>query len=98
MELKKETLAFYVGIMVGVFGNFLVSCIVEIAKGVFEKTPSHVLGYWGLMFIFSSISFFQITKLGMKKLVAPKSLLSAFDVATIMCIILGIIVIVYGFT
>lgn len=98
MELKKETLAFYVGVMVGVMGNFFVSCSVEIVKSVFEKAASHIIGYWGFMFMLSSVLFFQITKWGMKKLEPRIHFLWLFHVATIICIALGIIVIVYGFT
>lgn len=98
MELRPETLAFYVGIMVGVIGNFLVSCSVEIAKGVFEKAPSHVIGYWGFMFILSSTGFLQLTKWAMNRLVTPtpRAFSRYFDIGTLILIGAGIVVLVYA--
>ncbi|MFQ5821802.1 MAG: hypothetical protein ACE5I5_17585 [Candidatus Heimdallarchaeota archaeon] len=96
MELRKSTFAFYAGVMVGVVGNLLVSCLIEMAKAIFEDSMLIVLTSWAIMFIISSTIFFQLVKFAMKRLETPERVLWLFDFATGFSTICGIIVIVYG--
>lgn len=97
MTTRRDAFSFYLGIMVGVIGNFLVSSIFEFSKAILEKANWNILFYWAIMFIVSSIAFFQTTKLAMGRFEIPPSLPQAFNIATVICIVLGIIPLVIFF-
>lgn len=90
MTIRRETLSFYLGIMVGVIGNFLVSSIFEFSKAMFQRAEANMMLYGALMFIVSSVAFFQATKMALRLLNVEVSL-RMFDVATIVCVVLGLI-------
>ena len=93
MAIRRDVLAFYLGIMVGVIGNFLVSSIFEFSKAMFERADGNMMLYGAIMFITSSIAFFQATKIALGQL-GFRHPLRIFDVITIVCIVLGLIPIV----
>lgn len=96
MELKGKALDFYLGIMVGVIGNLVASCLVEVANNIFEGKSGMILGFWGFMFGASSVALFQITKIVLKHYGVAKSALKFLDPASIICIGLGVFVIVFA--
>jgi len=91
--MKRDVLSFFVGIMIGILGNFLVSTAIEMSKAIFEE--SNFLWYWALMFIFSSVFTFQLIKWAVRRLGIAQRELRAFDIATIILVLLGIFVIVW---
>jgi len=93
MNSKKETTFLFLGLTLGIIGNFLVSSVIELAKAITEKSPLNILLIWVILFIASSIAFFQPTKHILKSLDVTKSLWM-FDVATLICIGLGILVLI----
>lgn len=93
---QRDMFTFFVGIMVGILGNFLVSTTIEIAKATFEKgNISDILWYWALMFIISSVFTFQLTKWAVRRFGIAERELRAFDIATIILVLLGFFVIVW---
>ena len=96
MELKGKALDFYLGIMVGVVGNLVASCLVEVANSIFEGKSAMILGFWGFMFGASSVGLFQITKLVMKHYAVAKPVLKLLDLASVICIGLAVFVIVFA--
>jgi len=92
--MQRDVLSFFVGVMVGIVGNLLVSTFIEMVKAMFEK--SNILWYWAIMFIFSSVVTFQLTKWAVRKLGIAQRELRAFDIATIILVLVGIFVIVWG--
>jgi uncharacterized membrane protein len=96
-EPSNEALNFFSGIMVGgILAGLVISTFIEAVTEEWNKiynTNFHVLVgvFWALMFIFSSIAFWQIVKLFMKRLYqTPRKELWYFDFATLACIIIGI--------
>ena len=96
MAMQGKAQDFLYGIFVAIIGSLLVSCIIEIADNIFGNGFRLAIGYWGFMFIVSSIAFFQFSKRILKGYSVQKSYLKDFDRATIICTILGIIVIVFA--
>ncbi|MCJ7424265.1 hypothetical protein MUP01_08360 [Candidatus Bathyarchaeota archaeon] len=94
MATQGKAQDFVYGIFVAIIGSLLVSSIIEIDDNIFGNGSRLALGYWGFMFIVSSIAFFQVSKRILKGYSVQKSSLKGFDWATIICILLGIIVIV----
>lgn len=60
----------------------------------FENKPFGIFAYWAFGFIVSSALFFQLVKFIMKRFGTPKIALRAFDVATIIFIVVGIILMI----
>jgi hypothetical protein len=92
MNEKEKAIDFIYGIFVAIVGSLLVSSIIEFDNAVFGNWSSLVIGYWNFMFILSSFAFFQVSKIIIKKYGVKKSTLRAFDIGTIVCILIGIYV------
>jgi len=96
VDMQREVLALYIGMMLGIIGNFFVSTIIEMAKAEFEpKSPTNLLWFWSVMFISSSIITFQLMKWAMKKFDLSKRELRSFDYATFILTLVGIFVLVW---
>jgi len=98
MEQNPRALDFFMGVAVGILGNFVVSSITEFANGVFENSPSHVLAFWGLMFMVSATSAFYITKVALIHHNMQRNLLAPFDFAMISSVAIGTYMMVYAYT
>jgi hypothetical protein len=96
MTAQERGKDFFYGIIDTIFGNFLVSSIIEYDNNVFVNGSRLAIGFWALMFMVSSIAFFQVTKLILRDFEFQKSTLQKFDFATIVCVLLGIIEIGYA--
>ena len=96
MELKGKALDFYLGIMVGVIGNLVASSLVEVVNNIFEGKSALVLSFWGFMFGASSVVLFQVTKMVLKHYSVTKPSLKFLDLASIICIGLGVYIIVFA--
>ncbi len=96
MEKHERAFDFFLGAMVGVFGNLFVSTIIEIGESVFGNLSSTIVSYWALMFTMSSIFFFQFTKYAVKKYLTTQESLWSFDWASFSCLVLGIFVIIWA--
>jgi len=78
------------GAMVGFLGSIVVTSLSEFAKLTLPKGEVYAIFYWGLMLVISSITFFQFTKITLKKIGISEGLY-LFDKATIICVIVGIV-------
>jgi hypothetical protein len=98
MNRESEAFLFFVGIIIGVMGNFLVSTMVEMVNRLWQRIPYFdTLPYWAGLFIAASLIFFQLSKMAMRRLGIQHGL-GAFDWACVFCTILGIIAIVVAFS
>jgi uncharacterized membrane protein YdcZ (DUF606 family) len=94
--MQRDVFALYIGVMVGIVGNFFVSTVIEMAKAEFEpKGPNNLLWFWAVMFIGSSILTFQLIKWAMKKFDLSKRELRSFDYASVILTLVGIFVFVW---
>jgi hypothetical protein len=94
-EKKKEAkgLEFFYGIIIALMGSFFVSSIFENARSTFNKEPLYIISFYASMLIVSSVMTFQISKLALKEYFG-KEVLKVFDIASIVCFIVGILQIV----
>ena len=83
-------MSLYLGIMVGIIGNFFVNVLFEMVNAFWSD--SAILWFWVLMFMVSSIVTFQLIKWAMKRFEIAPNTLRAFDFATVILILLGILV------
>lgn len=60
----------------------------------FENKPYGIFAFWTFGFIVSSVLFFQLVKFIIKRFDTTQIALRAYDVATIVLIIVGIILII----
>jgi multidrug transporter EmrE-like cation transporter len=96
VAMQRDVFALYIGIMVGIVGNFFVSTAIEMAKAEFEpKSPTNLLWFWSIMFVAASIITFQMLKWAMKKFDLSKRELVFFDYATVILTVIGIFVFVW---
>jgi len=94
MEQNERAFDFFLGAMVGILGNFLVSSIIELAQSSFANSSDLVISYWAFMFAFSSICFFQVVKIALKRFLGTQNIsLRIFDIASVICFALGIFII-----
>jgi hypothetical protein len=94
MATQGKAQDFVYGIFVAIVGSLFVSSIIEIDDNIFGNGSRLAIGWWGFMFIVSSIIFFQVSKKILKGYSVQKSSLKGFDWASIICFLLGIAVIV----
>ena len=96
-RIRRSTLSFYAGIMVGLLGSLFASSLLKISETIMVDLARWlVLVVWAVLFIFSSTGFFQFMKYYMREFGAPKRVLPVFDSATVVCVGLGIFVILYA--
>jgi F0F1-type ATP synthase membrane subunit c/vacuolar-type H+-ATPase subunit K len=57
IEENKNAKIFFFGIIVAIFGSFLVGSVFEFARSVFAHDPELITGFYNSMFIGSSIAF-----------------------------------------
>lgn len=96
-ELRGKAFDFFMGVMVGIVGNFFVSSLIEMVKSLPSKDSAVFTAYWAGIFIASSILTFQFSKYTLKRLkVTPKRLLCYFDVGTLILVGLGIFVMLFA--
>lgn len=99
MANRRDILAFYVGVIVGVVGNLLASTIVEIVNNIFKGMNASgeiIIAYWGFMFAVTSVLFFGLIKWALRRLEVEERELRAFDIGIVVCVLVGIFVIVYA--
>jgi hypothetical protein len=94
MEQNERAFDFFLGAIVGVLGNFLVSTIIELAQNSFANVSSIVVIYWAGMFALSSIMFFQVMKMALRRFLDTQRIsLRSLDIASLICLALGIFII-----
>jgi hypothetical protein len=94
MEQNERAFDFFLGAIVGVLGNFVVSAIIELAQSSFANSSDSVISYWALMFMLSSIFFFQVVKIALRRFLGTQNIsLRMFDTASGICFALGIFII-----
>jgi hypothetical protein len=87
---------FFYGIFAAIIGNFVVSSIVQYDNNVFANGSHFAILFWAFMFIVTSILFFYTCKIILKDYGFQESTLKQFDRAIIICVLFGIIGIVYA--
>jgi hypothetical protein len=93
IEGNKEAYTFFSGIFVAIMGSIFVSSMFESAKSVLSKDLPIVVIFWNIVFLFSSVTFWQWSKKFLKKIEIFKDLW-LFDWASFACILVGLFVIV----
>lgn len=90
IEGNKDGKIFFWGIMVSIVGSMMVTSLFEFGNHTFSNSSKDILGFYIIMFIASSIIFWQISKMALKEIGVKKGL-RRFDVATLVFAVIGLI-------
>jgi len=93
----KERLYFIGGILVGVFGNFMVSFFIEAFKAIGEHYQQPILGYnWAFLSMISAFAVFSFSKILLRRVFeTPEPLIRAVDRLSIVFILASIILMLF---
>jgi hypothetical protein len=97
IEGNKDGKIFFWGIMVSIVGSMMVTSLFEFGNHTFSNSSKDILEFYTIIFVASSIAFWQISKTALKEIGVKKGL-RMFDVATVIFAVIGLIGLVHALT